>query len=85
MTEADKIEELAKTFDGTLSPIVFEDELEVATFLRFLSTKLKDLEEAKGALEWILEEHGDFLTGVLEELNPPDMPPYLKKRLGKEE
>jgi len=64
---------------GVMLPTLID--IEAATVLRSLSTKLKDLEEKAEALEWILEEHGDFLTGVLEELNPPDMPAYLKKRL----
>ena len=48
-----------------------------------LTKAVTALQEKAGALKWILEEHGDFLTGVLEELNPPDMPAYLKKRLEK--
>jgi hypothetical protein len=51
---------------------------------RSFSTTLKDLQEAKEALEWVLKEHGDYLRTVMEELNPPDMPLYLQKRLGKE-
>jgi hypothetical protein len=58
------IEELAKTFDGTLSPIVSEDELKVAEFLRSLSTTLKDLEEKTEALEWLIKN--GWIDNILE-------------------
>jgi hypothetical protein len=84
MTDTDKIEELAKTFDGTLSPIVSEDELKVADFLRSLSTKLKELEEKAEALEWLLKRLPMSMAMVMVISEIEDLPPYLRKRLGKE-
>ncbi len=60
MTEADKIEELAKWFEildnWCASNISYAKHQEHARFLRSLSTRLKDLEEAKEALEWLIND-----------------------------
>jgi len=85
----DKIEELAKWFDagmdaegrGPVTQLVFAKNQ--ATFLRSLSTKLKELEEAKEALDWIL----DYIMRMADQmktLQEANCPSYLRKRLGKE-
>ncbi len=83
MTEADKIEELADWHAGE-APLIDPTEAwhqEQAAFLRSLSTRLKELEEAKEALEWLIK--WNFLND-LDITKVPACPPYLQKRLGKE-
>jgi hypothetical protein len=83
--DTDKIEELAKWFEGRASDMGFgigKWQLQQAAFLRSLSTTLTDLQEKAEALEWLWNDFDPESQVAI--CSDPDCPVCLRKRLGKE-
>jgi len=88
MTDLEKAEELANAL-SYVSPIcnkLHESEWrhEQSYNLRSLISEVKELRQAKEALDWLMDREKEAMFGILSQWIPRDLPPYLKSLLEKE-